>query len=148
MIIHLADVKITGNIPSENRMYQQKTTNSGKTFVYLVPRARKFKEQIIKSLKGSDVENLAKYNYEFLEVTFVFYIRPSRFLKSDCSNMTKVTEDALVEVTKIDDRKHSKVTSEKKPMPYYMTQEEVHISVLPVTRDEVYKQGLEIGNAS
>lgn len=135
--LHIAEITCD-KIFSENILYHQNITRGGKRYVYKNPVVRKFQEDIEEGLEASDLRDLSKYNYEYLEIEFLFFVRKKRFKNMDVTNCVKAVEDSLVKITGIDDSRHVKVSSTK--IQTEEDYEHIYISVRGLTGDELEKE--------
>ncbi|QIG71329.1 hypothetical protein EVB94_222 [Rhizobium phage RHph_TM40] len=103
----------TRSIPSENDLYKP---NYRSKHMYKNPEIGGYQDDFIELGKKTDLIKVRDYvdKWSEIRVEFHFYLRSNRKIWGlDVTNMVKATEDALKDITKIDDSKHKSVTSEK-----------------------------------
>ena len=113
----LLEARVTGTPPSANSIYRSATIRAkGKvwTEVHLTPEAKRYKKEVVRQLLASSVEKLRQFEPDVAYyVTLVFHLQvltkgwpktaKNRFVQEDVSNLIKLLEDAVKEVTQVDD---------------------------------------------
>lgn len=118
MIEYRSIIRLQCKIPSVNCAYKP-AQNGRRAWLYLDPEVSDFKTQVTELVQMTDISSFKKFKDQDvrLKLFLVFYISTSHFWSRDTSNMIKITEDAIVEATGIDDRFTTLVSACKVPSP-------------------------------
>lgn len=128
------DIAAPLKIPSVNNMYKPKSS-FGKSFAWLYKdnKVQLYQDEVIRQSSVSSLSVISQYadKIDYVDVEFCFLL-DKNLDKRDVSNMIKMTEDALMMVTKIDDSRHRKVTALKAmslipKMEFVICKYEVHL---------------------
>lgn len=118
MFEYKAVIRPQCKIPSVNCAYKP-ACNGRYARLYLDPEVGDYKTQITELVEMSELVRVRDHKDQkvHLKLFLAFYISPSHFWTRDTSNMIKITEDAIVQATGIDDRFTLSVNSCKVPSP-------------------------------
>lgn len=109
------EIAAPGKIPSVNSMYKPKSM-FGKSFAWLYKDAKveTYQNSLIAAAKTGNFAKVCKYkdSIDYIDIKFIFLL-DKNFYKRDVSNMVKMTEDALMQVTEVDDSKHRSISAFK-----------------------------------
>ena len=115
VLFQLFEIDAPMKIPSVNSMYKPRSV-LGKSFAWLYKdeKVEAYQNLIVSQARKGDFQRINDYiqNVLYVDVEFIFLL-DKNFYKRDTSNMIKMTEDALMKITEIDDSKHRKVTAMK-----------------------------------
>jgi Holliday junction resolvase RusA-like endonuclease len=101
-------IYIEGRIPSENFLYKP-SCRGGKAHLYKNPKIREYQKEIISKGKNTDLINIRNIDRVLSTELSLLFCLNSDFYKRDTTNFLKATEDALVELTGIDDGRTIKI---------------------------------------
>lgn len=115
VIFDIFGIEAPAKIPSVNSMYKPKSS-FGKSFAWLYKdtKVETFQEKVIELAKKGPFAAIDAYkdDINYIDIQYTFLL-DKNFYKRDVSNMIKMTEDALMSVTGVDDSKHRSVYAHK-----------------------------------
>lgn len=103
--IHNFMLQYGGNFPSVNEMYKVGRASGGRSWIYLDPNIKDFKEWVVSSLVQQEArEKFAEFKKKDVMINMrLIFSFSQNFWKRDVSNLVKATEDAIKDSILIDD---------------------------------------------